>query len=101
MVNGAMTIHGGCSAYLVDICSTLAIIVYTLSSGRPVNTVSQSINMTYHSPAGLGEELRIVSTTMTIGSKTLIARTEIWSDTTKRLVASGVHSKMEPSQAKL
>ncbi|PBK63426.1 uncharacterized protein ARMOST_05952 [Armillaria ostoyae] len=101
MINGAMTIHGGCSAYLVDICSTLAIIAYTLASGRPVNTVSQSINMMYHSPAGLGEELRIVNTTMTIGSKTLIARTEIWSDTTKRLVASGVHSKMEPSRAKL
>ncbi|PBK93952.1 hypothetical protein ARMGADRAFT_1053530 [Armillaria gallica] len=101
MVNGAMTIHGGCSAYLVDICSTLAIIAYTLASGRSVNTVSQSINMMYHSPAGLGEELRIVNTTMTVGSKTLIARTEIWSDTTKRLVASGVHSKMEPSQAKL
>ncbi|KAK0443921.1 uncharacterized protein EV420DRAFT_1575396 [Desarmillaria tabescens] len=59
MVNGAMTIHGGCSAYLVDSfellcsCSTLAIMAYTLASGRPVNTVSQSINMMYHSPAGL------------------------------------------------
>ncbi|KAK0447699.1 hypothetical protein EV421DRAFT_1901067 [Armillaria borealis] len=93
MVNGAMTIHGGCSAYLVDLIPW--------PPGRPVNTVSQSINMMYHSPAGLGEELRIVNTTMTIGSKTLIARTEIWSDTTKRLVASGVHSKMEPSRAKL
>ncbi|KAF9035333.1 hypothetical protein BDZ89DRAFT_983268, partial [Hymenopellis radicata] len=94
MLNGANTLHGGCSAFLVDICSTLPIIVYgMMNSDKFLMSVSQSINMTYHSPALLGDELKIVNTTMTVGTKSMI-----WNVTRKRLVASGIHVKMEPSQ---
>ncbi|KAJ8088917.1 hypothetical protein PM082_014163 [Marasmius tenuissimus] len=99
MVNRASTIHGGCSAYLVDICSSLALITLSLINGGFANHVSQSINMVYHSPAAVGDQLRIVSTTMTMGSRTASARTEIWNTTHHRLVASGVHIKMQPSAA--
>ncbi|KAJ7147375.1 HotDog domain-containing protein [Mycena filopes] len=96
MLNGGGNIHGGCSAFLIDVCSTLSLMVY-----KPGMHVSQSLNIVYHSPATLGEKLRIVNTSMTIGARAMSARTEIWNDTKHRLVASGVHIKMQPSEAKL
>ncbi|EEB92078.1 hypothetical protein MPER_09466, partial [Moniliophthora perniciosa FA553] len=49
-----------------------------------------------------GEKLRIVSTTMTLGSRTMTARTEIWNATKHRLCVSGTQIKMSLSpQAKL
>ncbi|KAJ7916949.1 HotDog domain-containing protein [Mycena leptocephala] len=92
MLNGGKTVHGGCSAYLIDMCSTLVL----MACGQHVH-VSQSLNIVYHSPATLGEKLRIINTTMTIGRRTMTARTEIWNATKHRLVASGVHIKMAPS----
>ncbi|KAF8142798.1 HotDog domain-containing protein [Mycena galopus ATCC 62051] len=97
MLNGAGTVHGGCTAFLIDLCSTLCLLA--LRPGIP--SVSQSLNIVYHSPAALGETLRIVNTTMTVGVRTMSARTEIWNATKHRLVASGVHIKMQPSEAKL
>ncbi|KAF7364601.1 Acyl-coenzyme A thioesterase 13 [Mycena venus] len=96
MLNGEGNVHGGCSAYLIDMCSTLVL----MACGHYVH-VSQSLNVVYHSPATLGEKLRIVNTTMTIGRRTMTARTEIWNATKHRLVASGVHIKMVPSPSKL
>ncbi|KAJ7141876.1 HotDog domain-containing protein [Mycena crocata] len=96
MLNGGGNVHGGCSAFLVDVCSSLSLMVL-----QRVLNVSQSLNLVYHSPAGLGEKLRIVSITMTVGARAMSARTEIWNATHHRLVASGVHIKMAPSAAKL
>ncbi|KAF8210003.1 HotDog domain-containing protein, partial [Mycena galopus ATCC 62051] len=92
MLNGGGNVHGGCSAYLIDMCSTLVL----MACGQYVH-VSQSLNIVYHSPATLGERLHIINTTMTIGRRTMTTRTEIWNATTHRLVASGVHIKMAPS----
>ncbi|KAK7676225.1 hypothetical protein QCA50_020804 [Cerrena zonata] len=98
MLNGSGILHGGCSAFLVDICSTLADIALSLhTTGKPGWNVSQSISTIYHSPAKLGDELRIVNTTLTVGARAVSARTEIWNDTHHRLVVSGVHVKMAPS----
>ncbi len=63
-----------------------------MNSDKFLKSVSQSINMTYHSPALLyvsvscclteliiyprGDELKIVNTTMTMGTKSMVARTE-------------------------
>ncbi|KAF7320903.1 4HBT domain-containing protein [Mycena chlorophos] len=96
MLNGGGNVHGGCAAFLIDLCSTLSLLLLD-----PSLTVSQSLNVVYHSPATLGETLRIVNTTLTVGSRALSARTEIWNATKHRLVASGVHIKMQPSPAKL
>ncbi|KAJ7496791.1 hypothetical protein FB451DRAFT_1335185 [Mycena latifolia] len=79
----------GCSAFLIDHCSTLAL----LSISNMPN-VSQSLNIVYHSPAGLGDKLRIINTTITVGARAM----SIWNDTYHRLVASGVHIKMQPSK---
>ncbi|KAF7297176.1 4HBT domain-containing protein [Mycena indigotica] len=92
LLNGAGSVHGGCSAFLIDLCSSLSLMLID-----PGLTVSQSLNIVYHSPANLGEKLRIVNTTITVGSRIMSARVEIWNATKHRLVASGVHIKMQPS----
>ncbi|KAG6841294.1 hypothetical protein C0991_012464 [Blastosporella zonata] len=98
MVNGGGKIHGGCSAFLVDVCSSMCLMALRLSTtGDYEGSVSQSLNIVYHSPADLGDRLRIVNTTMTMGARALSARTEIWNVTHHRLVSSGVHIKMKPS----
>ncbi|KAG1892047.1 hypothetical protein F4604DRAFT_1697036 [Suillus subluteus] len=52
MLNGAKNMHGGCSAMMIDICSTMPIYVLGVStSGYGVFGVSQSLNIVYHSPA--------------------------------------------------
>ncbi|KAF8644452.1 hypothetical protein AX16_008451 [Volvariella volvacea WC 439] len=101
MINGAGNVHGGCLAFLIDACSTLSLTALRASqTGVPFYGVSQSLNIVYHSPAGMGEKLRLVNTTMTAGARAVSARTEVWNDTHHRLVASGVHIKMEPSEPK-
>ncbi|KAK2459954.1 hypothetical protein APHAL10511_008039 [Amanita phalloides] len=102
MLNGAGNMHGGCAAFLIDLGSSMAIMALGLVSGaEEINTVSQSLNIIYHAPASVGETLRIVNTTITLGSRALSARTEIWSTERHRLVASGTHVKMQPSPPKM
>jgi acyl-coenzyme A thioesterase 13 len=97
-LNGGANVHGGCHAFLIDVCSSLALAAYSLEAqGMFSTTVSQSLNVVYHAPAPGGVRLRIVNTTMAVGARTASVRTEIWDITHKRLVSSGVHVKMNPS----
>ncbi|PPQ63157.1 hypothetical protein CVT24_005797 [Panaeolus cyanescens] len=101
MLNGGGNIHGGCSAFLVDLCSSFALLALGFASSGEVNpSVSQSLNLVYHSPAQLGDKLRIINTTLTLGARAQSARTEIWNATHHRLVVSGTHIKMVPSAPK-
>ncbi|KAG1735028.1 HotDog domain-containing protein [Suillus lakei] len=101
MLNGAGNMHGGCSAMMIDICSSMPIYVLGASTtGYGVFGVSQSLNIVYHSPALLGDKIRIVSTTLTVGSRALSSRCEVWNVTRHRLVASAIHIKMVPSEPK-
>lgn len=72
MVNAGGSMHGGCSAYLVDICTSLAL----AAAGKP-GTVSQAIDMVYHAPAPLGCRIRIVNLTITLGARISSARCEV------------------------
>ncbi|KAF8967449.1 HotDog domain-containing protein [Flammula alnicola] len=101
MLNGGGNIHGGCSAFLVDLCSSLALMALSMATtGDLYPSVSQSLNIVYHSPAQLGDKLRVVNTTLTLGARAHSARTEIWNETHHRLVVSGTHVKMMPSMPK-
>ncbi|KIK60496.1 hypothetical protein GYMLUDRAFT_43820 [Collybiopsis luxurians FD-317 M1] len=54
MINGLGSMHGGASALLVDLCSTLAMVTLQMHlNGSPVVTVSQAMNLTFHAPAPL------------------------------------------------
>ncbi|KAF9077945.1 hypothetical protein BDP27DRAFT_1379142 [Rhodocollybia butyracea] len=99
MINSWGALHGGCSALLVDLCSTLSIAALQMHlTGKPIITVSQAINLVFHASAFLGEELKIINTSMTVGRRAVSAQTEIWSATNHRLVVSGVHVKMTPTR---
>ncbi|EDR00370.1 uncharacterized protein LACBIDRAFT_314361 [Laccaria bicolor S238N-H82] len=101
MLNGNGTLHGGCIAWLIDMCSSLALTALRMTtSGKFQMSVTQSLNVVYHSPASLGDKIRLVNTTLTLGARAHSVRTEIWNDTHRRLVASGVHIKMLPSAPK-
>lgn len=102
MLNVSGSLHGGCIIYLIDICSSLPIAA-AISQGGEWGTagVTQSIQTTYHSPALVGTRLEIISHTLGIGGRTMSARCEIWDKERKRLVAAGVHLKMNPSRPKL
>ncbi|KAF9266148.1 hypothetical protein L218DRAFT_996918 [Marasmius fiardii PR-910] len=101
MMNLVGSVHGGCIAYLIDLCSslTLSVLVHKLTGNSGI-TVSQALNIVFHSPAPLGDKIRIVNTTMTVGKRASSVRTEIWSDINHRLIASSVHVKMDPSPPK-
>ncbi|PSR78328.1 hypothetical protein PHLCEN_2v7450 [Hermanssonia centrifuga] len=103
MCNFGNSVHGGCSAFLIDLCSSLAIsLLATQEPKRNVHVhVSLVLNTTYHAPAPLGCRLKIVNTTMALGGRVMTARAEIYDITHNRLVASGVHIKMPPSAPKL
>ncbi|KAF8841558.1 hypothetical protein BDN67DRAFT_901141 [Paxillus ammoniavirescens] len=93
-------LHGAWSALLIDNCSTMPIALLSLATiGKGDLGVSQSINILFHAPAvsDVRDRLRIGSTTISLGSRTLSSRCEIWNVTHHRLVASGVHIKMSAS----
>ncbi|KAJ6480414.1 hypothetical protein C8R45DRAFT_832196, partial [Mycena sanguinolenta] len=91
MLNGLGTVHGGCSAFLIDIC---VIRYFTLSRPTDPNlltrcssmalfvfqpelaSVSSSMDVVFHSPASIGETLRIVNSTIAVGARAMSARTE-------------------------
>ncbi|KAG1805758.1 HotDog domain-containing protein [Suillus variegatus] len=105
LLNVDQNMHGGCTAMIIDMhmrsCSTMPIYVLGAStSGHGEFGVSQSLNIVYHSPALLGDKLRVVSTTLALGSRALSSRCEVWNVTRHRLVASAVHIKMVPSKPK-
>ncbi|KAJ8596744.1 hypothetical protein M405DRAFT_103141 [Rhizopogon salebrosus TDB-379] len=104
MANSNGHLHGGCTAMLIDNCSSIPIYVLGLATSAIYTDgggVSQSLNIVYHSPASMGDKLRIVSTTLTVGNRALSSRCEVWSTTRHRLVASAVHIKMAPSEPKV
>ncbi|KAG7098036.1 hypothetical protein E1B28_000012 [Marasmius oreades] len=97
MANNEHYMHGACGAYLTDMCSNIVFLAHGMATNNPTPSVSQQINTIYHSPASVGDRLRIVSTTMSVGERTMTARIEIWNATRHRLVVSGLHTKMSPS----
>ncbi|KIK92270.1 hypothetical protein PAXRUDRAFT_147686 [Paxillus rubicundulus Ve08.2h10] len=96
--DGNNTLHGGCAALFIDNCSITPTTLLRLATilGKADSGVSQSINILIHARR-TGIQLRIVSTTISLGSRTLSSRCEIWDITNHWLVASGVHTGMSAS----
>lgn len=108
MVNVFKALHGGCSAYLIDLCSSAPLISLGIYEGNDMSGVSQSMNIIYHSSAKLGSELRIISNSISNQGKIRAARCEIRDKKTDALLVSAIHTKVgggeraaRPSQSKL
>jgi len=99
MTNAMELVHGACSMYLIDILSTLPLSALDGEQGGSGDAgVSQAIHTIFHAPARIGDDLKIVSTSLTIGGRTMSCRCEIWDTTNHRLVASAVQVKMPSSR---
>ncbi|KAG9317767.1 hypothetical protein JVU11DRAFT_1985 [Chiua virens] len=78
VLSGAGTLHGSCITHLVDICTTLPIAAVSYANGGDGSPgVSQNIHIVYHAPAHLGDQLRLITTSTTIGRRTRSARIEV------------------------
>ncbi|KAI0672621.1 HotDog domain-containing protein [Trametes maxima] len=101
MCNVTGIMHGGCSMYIIDVCSSIALVGLGRATNKPADYVSQAITTTFHAPAPVGSKLKIINYTVSFGRRTVAARTEIWDVTHRRLIATGIHNQMAPSAVKL
>ncbi|KAJ3550417.1 hypothetical protein NM688_g5083 [Phlebia brevispora] len=102
MCNFGNNMHGGCAAFLIDLCSSVALtLLASQTAPDKLSHVSLVLNTIYHAPAPKGCRLKIVNTTVALGGRVMTARTEIFDKTKNRLAVSGVHLKMAPSPPKL
>jgi len=101
MLNGAGYVHGGCLMYLIDNCALLCLAIMDKNATLGFPGLSLAIDTVFHAPAGEGDRLRVVATTMAIGSRVKSARVEIWDAKRHRLVASGVEVKMDLPKSKM
>lgn len=93
MVNAFDTLHGGCSSFLIDVCTTLPLIVLSdekWGSGG----ITQGLNVVFHAPARAGSTLQIKSSSVAVGGRSATARCEIWDKKRQALIASGTNIKM-------
>lgn len=87
--NRGGTLHGGLTATLVDIISTLAI----MQSERRAPGVSVDMNITYMNAAKMGEDILITAQVLKQGRTLAFATVDLTSKATGKLIAQGRHTK--------
>lgn len=83
------TLHGGMTATLVDVISTMAI----MNSDRGVPGVSVDMNITYLNAAKVGEDVLITAQVLKQGKSLAFATVDLTSKATGKLLAQGRHTK--------
>ncbi|KAK7042104.1 4HBT domain-containing protein [Favolaschia claudopus] len=96
MLNGAGMLHGGCVTYLIDNCASTPLVLLGIMSGQNGVGVTQGMNVLFHAPAPVGTILRIISSSISMGSRVMSARCEIVDKASGRVVASAFLNKMQP-----
>ncbi|KAM3596528.1 uncharacterized protein V6R79_016095 [Siganus canaliculatus] len=87
--NRGGTLHGGLTATLVDVISTLAI----MNSERAAPGVSVDMNITYMSAAKIGEDILITAQVLKQGRTLAFATVDLTSKPTGKPIAQGRHTK--------
>ncbi|XP_077405121.1 acyl-coenzyme A thioesterase 13 [Vanacampus margaritifer] len=87
--NGFGTLHGGLTATLVDVISTLAI----MYSDRGSPGVSVDMNITYVNAAKMGEDVLITAQVLKEGRTLAFSTVDLTSKATGKLIAQGRHTK--------
>ncbi|CAO3661122.1 unnamed protein product [Umbelopsis vinacea] len=92
-INGIGNLHGGCVATLIDLCSSLAILV----SGEKMSAwrspgVSTELAVSYITGAPAGAKLRVENELLRAGKTLANLYTKIY-DESGRLCYSGTHTK--------
>ncbi|XP_070840101.1 acyl-coenzyme A thioesterase 13-like [Chaetodon trifascialis] len=87
--NRGGTLHGGLTATLVDIISTVAI----MNTERGAPGVSVDMNITYMNAAKIGEDVLITAQVLKQGRTLAFATVDLTSKVTGKLIAQGRHTK--------
>lgn len=87
--NRAGTLHGGMTATLVDVISTIAL----MNTERGLPGVSVDMNITYMNAAKLGEDVLITAEVLKQGRTLAFASVDLTSKASGRLIAQGRHTK--------
>ncbi|CAN9504011.1 unnamed protein product [Ophioblennius macclurei] len=87
--NRGGTLHGGLTATLVDVISTVAI----MYSERGAPGVSVDMNITYMNAAKMGEDVLITAQVLKQGRTLAFATVDLTSKATGKLIAQGRHTK--------
>ncbi|KAK7899069.1 hypothetical protein WMY93_019922 [Mugilogobius chulae] len=88
-INRGGTLHGGMTATLVDVISTLAI----MHSERNLPGVSVDMNITYMNAAKIGEDVLITAQVLKQGRTLAFATVDLTNKATGKLIAQGRHTK--------
>ncbi|XP_008329893.1 acyl-coenzyme A thioesterase 13 isoform X1 [Cynoglossus semilaevis] len=83
------TLHGGMTATLVDVISTMAV----MYSERGAPGVSVDMNITYINAAKLGEDVIITAQVLKQGRTLAFATVDLTNKATGKLIAQGRHTK--------
>ncbi|KAJ3722832.1 hypothetical protein DFJ43DRAFT_661233 [Lentinula guzmanii] len=94
MCNIYGTLHGGCAAYIIDLCSSTAIVCYGLYTATDGTGVSSSMNIHWHRPITVGKKLKIISNTVFVDGLIRNAKSELRDLQTNKLYVSAVHSTL-------
>ncbi|KAF9517674.1 hypothetical protein BS47DRAFT_1339202 [Hydnum rufescens UP504] len=96
MCNMLSILHGGCTATIFDIATSLPIPLFMDYADDWLFTgITSSLSLNYFLPGIEGERLRVVCTTKAGSKRTVTVVGELWSS--RGLVASAVHVKMARS----
>ncbi|XP_020510998.1 acyl-coenzyme A thioesterase 13 [Labrus bergylta] len=87
--NRGGTLHGGLTATLVDVISTVAI----LNTERAAPGVSVDMNITYMSAAKIGEDVLITAQVLKQGRTLAFASVDLTNKATGKIIAQGRHTK--------
>ncbi|KAF7245106.1 Acyl-coenzyme A thioesterase 13 [Varanus komodoensis] len=87
--NRGGTLHGGLTATLVDVVSTVAL----MHTERQAPGVSVDMNITYMSAAKIGEEILITAEILKQGRSMAFASVDLTNKATGKLIAQGRHTK--------
>lgn len=87
--NRGGTLHGGLTATLVDVISTVAI----MNSERGAPGVSVDMNITYMNAAKIGEDVLITAQVLKQGKTLAFATVDLTSKATGKIIAQGRHTK--------
>lgn len=83
------TLHGGLTATLVDSISTMALLCTEM--GMP--GVSIDMNITYMSPAKLGDDILITAHVLKQGKTLAFASVDLTNKANGKMIAQGRHTK--------
>ncbi|KAJ3007611.1 hypothetical protein NUW54_g3485 [Trametes sanguinea] len=60
MLNPAGNMHGGCTMFLIDVCSSIALVALAVAKRSNARFVSQSLTTVFHAPATSGKTSRAI-----------------------------------------